>query len=220
LLHSVAYVTPDPAVDRVAAIALDDTLRGHLRYYHHGDDALLLAYITAATEWYEDAADRSLITATWEARWDCFPGQSQDERCGPAWAGRADRLAVFLPKAPAIAVTSVKYLSTDNVETTLSSAAYTVEVSNKDAYSTIVPAVGYSWPSVLFAPGAVRVRFTAGYGATALTVPQRLKQVLRLLVAHWYTPGRQPYLVGETVNELPMTLKSLFWSTRAARSAA
>lgn len=218
MLTSVAYVPPDPVAARVLALAVDDVLKGHIRVDGVYDDALLTSYATAAVEWYENVANRSLVTATWEARYECFPGQSQDARTGPAWSGRADRLAIFPPKSPMIAVSSVKYLDVDEVETTLSSSAYVVDATGKPA--TIVPARGYSWPSVAFLPGAVRVRFTAGYGATAATVPQEIQQLLRMLVAHWYDPARGPVVTGTIVAELPFAIKSLFQSTRAFPSAA
>ena len=204
--------------DRVLALAIDDVLKGHIRVDGAHDDALLEAYAAATVDWYEDAAARSLITATWEARFDCFPGQVGDERRGPRWERSADRYAIFLPKSPAVAVTSVKYLDGDHVERTIDAADYVLDAEMEPA--TVAPALGKSWPSVAVGrPGAVRVRFTAGYGTTADDVPQRIQQCLRLLVAHWYDPARAPVITGTIVNELPFTLRSMFWSTRAHAAA-
>lgn len=203
--------------DRVLAVAVDDVLKGHLRVDGAHDDALLEAYVGAAIDWYEDAADRSLVTATWEARWDCFPGQTQDPRSASSWWGRADRLSIHLPKSPAVAVASVKYLDANEVEQTLSSSAYVVDATSSPP--TITPARGYSWPSVAALPGAVRVRFTAGYGDGPEDVPQKIQQLVRLLVAHWYDPARAPVVTGTIVNELPFALRTLFWNTRANRAA-
>ncbi len=204
--------------DRVLALAIDDVLKGHIRVDGTHDDALLESYATAAVEWYEDAAARSLITATWEARFDCFPGQVGDERRGPRWERAADRYAIFLPKSPAVAVTSVKYLDGDHVERTIDAADYALDAEAEPA--TIVPALGKTWPAVASdRPGAVRVRFTAGYGTTADEVPHKIQQCLRLLVAHWYDPARGPVVTGTIVAELPFALRSLFWSTRAQRAA-
>lgn len=203
--------------DRVLALAVDDVLKGHIRVDGTHDDALLEAYATAAVEWYEDAADRSLITATWEARWDCFPGQQHDPRGGVSWSARNDRLSIHLPKSPAVSVTHVKYLDGDGTLQTLSSAAYVVDATSSPA--TITPAIGYSWPTVAALPGAVRVTFTAGYGDGPEDVPQKIQQLLRLLVAHWYDPARGPVVTGTIVNELPFALRTLFWNTRANRAA-
>lgn len=218
MLQSVTRIPADGETERVLALEVDDVLKGHLRVDGAHDDDLLAAYATAAVEWYEDAASRSLVTATWEARFDCFPGQAYDPRRGPRWDGAADRLALFLPKSPAASVVSVKYLDADGVEQTLSSSAYVADLTNEPA--TVVPAIGESWPSALSSrPGAVRVRFTAGYGAEADDVPQKIRQCLRLLVAHFYDPARSPVITGTIVNELPFALRTLFWSTRAHRAA-
>lgn len=203
--------------DRVLALPVDAVLKAHLKVDGTYDDDLLEDYAAAAVAWYEDAADRSLITATWEARYDCFPGQTQDPRTGPAWAPRADRLSILLPKSPAVAVTSIEYVDVDGVEQTLASGNYVVDVEN--APGTITPAIGASWPIPARRPGAVRVRFTAGHGTAPSDVPRNIAQLLRLLVAHWYDPGRGPAVLGTSVAELPFTLRTLFWNTRAARAA-
>jgi uncharacterized phiE125 gp8 family phage protein len=81
-------------------------------------------------------------------------------------------------------VQSIVYSDTNGASQTVASSDYVV--STFDEPGRIALANGKSWPSTLEQINAVRVDYTAGYGATADTVPEAIKQAMRMLVSHWY----------------------------------
>lgn len=124
------------------------------------DDSLISALIQAAREQCEAITRRALISQTWQLVLDAFP----------------DEIAVPLP--PLQTVESIKYINSEGVETTLSAAEYLVEANSEPA--RIVPAYGYSWPSIRGDLGGITVEYEAGYGDTAADVPQSIKNAILL----------------------------------------
>jgi uncharacterized phiE125 gp8 family phage protein len=130
------------------------------------DDAYVSGLVTAAREAAEVQCERSFIATTWRYFLDCFP------------------CVIRLPR-PAIAVQSVQYLSqVDGSVLTLDPAEY--QVSQADDPTTIRPAYRKYWPQTRWVAEAVRVNFTAGYGATTASVPEGIKQAIKIIVEHWY----------------------------------
>jgi uncharacterized phiE125 gp8 family phage protein len=118
-------------------------------------DALIQALIIGSTGFAEDFTDRRFVTQTWELYLDCFDG---DE--------------IRLPFPPLQSVTSVKYYDTSNVEQTLSSSYYVVDI--KAEPGRIVLADTYTWPDTYDRPNAVTIRYVCGYGYHA-AVPERVR---------------------------------------------
>jgi len=144
--------------------------KAHLRVLHDDDDAYITALIDAATQHLEGRdgiVGRALVTQSWEYRIDCFPA------CG----------RIELPLPPLQSVASVTYVDQDGALQTLSTDVYMAETS------TIVGMIrlkyDQQWPSTRYEPYAVRIAFTAGYGAAG-AVPETLKSAIKLLVGHWY----------------------------------
>ncbi len=183
------------------------------------DDTQVDNYVSAARDWFEETGDRALITQTLEIRWDQFPGQHDDDRCG--WNGReVDRYALFVPRPPLQSVTTLKYIASDGTLTTLvENTDFTVDKQSKNCRARIVPAYGLSWPCARMVPGAVQLVGVFGYGLTAATIPERTRQLLRLLTLHGYEE-RNPVVVGTIVTQLPHAIQTLFWSARSAESIA
>jgi hypothetical protein len=67
---------------------------------------------------------------------------------------------------------------------------------------------GESWPTHKTALDAVQVEFTAGYGDTADTVPATARQVVKLLLSHWYE-NREGVLTGTISKPLEFAISSL-----------
>lgn len=212
MLRSVAYVPPDPVVERALPLDIEDVAQ-HVRVESERERGHLERFLRSAAAWYEAAAGRSLTTATWDAHFDGFPGEGDDRRCGEHWKRDAARWGIALPRAPVQSVTSIVYRDTDGTSQTLSSSAY--ELSGGSDVLVVTPVLGTSWPASLGAPGCVRVRFVAGYGDDEASVPADVKELLRLLVSHYYDAGRAPVMTGTIVSEMPFGLRALFWSTRA-----
>jgi len=130
------------------------------------EDALIAPLIEPARDYAETFTHRAFLTQTWDDKYDSFPCDG-----GPIW----------IPKAPTISVTSITYIAQDGTSATWSSALYTTDlpVGPKARRGCIVPAYGQSYPSTRDVPNAVVVRFVAGYGATATTVPEMVKVCIK-----------------------------------------
>jgi uncharacterized phiE125 gp8 family phage protein len=157
------------------------------------EDAYLTSLITAAREYVENVLDISMITQVWEARYDTFP----------LWE-------IILPRPPMQAATvTVVYRDEAGANQTITSAANAFQV---DAYATpgrIYPLYEGVWPAVRGDENSVTVRWTAGYGASGSSVPQTVKNLIMLLVAHWYEM-RQPVVTGYSqVLPVPQTFETL-----------
>lgn len=217
MLRSLAIVPPGSGT-RALALEVVDAAR-HVRAPSARDSVSLEDYVQAAIDWYEDAGNRSLITASWVATWDGFPGELDDERCGAHWERRADRYAIFLPKSPVTAVASIEYRDAAGDWQTLDEDLYEVAAGGEPR--VVTPVFGSAWPVTIQQPGCVRVTFAAGYGTSAAAVPGKQKQVLRLVVQHYFDQGRGPVVTGTIVNEMPVQgLKTAFWNAAAPRAAA
>jgi uncharacterized phiE125 gp8 family phage protein len=122
-------------------------------------DAQATLAIAAMRSQAEARLARCLITQTLELILDDFP------------AGEID---LIIPDV--LSITSVKYIDTTGVEQTLINTAYTLgeDSINADLF-WLYPAQNVVWPATLGSANAVRIRFTAGYGATAADVPSDIR---------------------------------------------
>src|SRR5690349_12085742 len=96
----------------IQAIEVAD-LKRHARIDDSSIDSNLsvLEYIQAATDYVQDEQNRSLLSSTWQAVYDCFPA------CG----------VFYLPRPPLIAVASITYLDSGGSQQTLSTDYYAVD---------------------------------------------------------------------------------------------
>jgi len=127
------------------------------------NDAYILSLITVARQAAEDRLQRTLIDTTWQRTLTCFPAAG-----GP--------VELFMPRV--LSIESVTYLNGEGVLTTLDPAAYEPEATAEPGL--LLPVHGLRWPFVLARPGAVRVRYKAGYGTTAAAVPAPIVQWIKL----------------------------------------
>lgn len=156
------------------------------------DDTYLGTLIQAAREYVEDVLDTALITQVWAVRYDDF---------------EADH--IVLPKPPLTSATiTVTYIDDSGSKQTLSSASSHFQVDYRAVPGAIYPNYSESWPSVRLQENAVTVQFSCGYG-TAADVPQKHKNLMLLLIAHWYEM-RQPVVAGYSqVLPVPQTFDTL-----------
>lgn len=129
------------------------------------EDTLLAIYISAARASCEGLTQRPLITRTYEQTLDAFP---------------AEEIALRVASVQSIA--SVKYTDTAGAEQTINSTAYTLDGTNS-LQPWLLPAVGSVWPDTEETINAVRVRFVAGFGATAADMPADVRVWLLMTVA-------------------------------------
>jgi uncharacterized phiE125 gp8 family phage protein len=168
--------------------------KAHCRVLHSAEDDLLTALIVAARQYVEQFTWRALVTQVRELTLDSWPY---------AWRDGAD--TVRLPGGRVAAVGSVTYTASDGSEVVLGSGSYVAALTREPAL--VYPAWGVTWPTLRDSRGAVRVRYTAGYGA-AEDVPQAIKQAMLLLVGHWYA-NRESVAVGTIATELPQAVSAL-----------
>lgn len=143
------------------------SLKRHGVVEHSEDDTLLQEYAEAATNDLEEATARAFLNKVYDLTLDDWP-----------------RDQIEIPLAPVVSVASVTYIDGDGDSQTWSASNYVVDKAREPA--RIVPAWGQTWPVIRSQPGAITVRFTAGYGTTPATVPAKAKQAVRLYVAEAY----------------------------------
>lgn len=161
------------------------------------DDSLLTGIIIPQVrEQIESRSGRALLTQTWLLQLDKFPDA---------------RAAVALPKPPVQSVAFVKYVDANGTLQTWSSANYIFQ-ADEDA-ATITPAFGVDWPAIREQAGAVQIQFVSGYSDDDSKVPLRAKQLMLLLVAHFYN-NREAVVVDNRIaaNELPLAYETLMQS--------
>jgi uncharacterized phiE125 gp8 family phage protein len=188
-------VTPYRSLIRYTAPASEPVTlaeaKAHCRVDTSDDDSYLTALINLGRIYVEDILDITMITTVWEARYDAFP----------LWE-------LVLPRPPMAAQTvTVIYRDEGGTTRTITSVAG----FQADSYVTpgrIYPLYNGVWPAVRGDENSVTVRWTAGYGAAG-SVPQNLKHLVLLLVAHWYA-NREPVTQANLqLQNIPMTFQTL-----------
>lgn len=155
--------------------------RLHLRVTGTEEDAKITSLIMGAREAAEHITGRALMAQTWEL----------------ALNGFVD--AISLPRPPLASITSVKYLNTAGVLTTLDASAYLLDDYSEPA--RLLPAYGTSWPATRNQENALLIRYVAGY-ASAATVPQGIKDWMLLRIGLLYE-DRESVVIGVSISELP-----------------
>lgn len=171
-------------------------LKLHLRVDAPDDDDQITALGVAARQWIETALDRQLVTATWRVTLPWFTG----------WE-------IELPYPPLRSVGSITYKDAGLVTRTVSPSTYDVVTTRTPGL--VRPKIASAWPPTGFDPAAVMIVFDAGYGS-ASAVSDLVKAAIRMMVEHWYDPGRGPTSEGER-KEIPFTVESIIAAARAYR---
>lgn len=135
------------------------------------DQERIEGLITAARLKLERMTNRAFVNQTWDLTLDCFPTGLDP---------------IYLPKAPVVSVTHVKHYDTSNVQQTIATSVYKVLTAREPG--EIHLKYQQQWPSLYSEASVVEVRFVAGYGATASTVPQTARKAILLDVHSMYDP--------------------------------
>jgi uncharacterized phiE125 gp8 family phage protein len=179
--------TTDATVEPVTLQEILD----HTLVENEADYPYLVGLAKKARLTVERRYSRQLVTATWKGYAENFPAE------------------IELRVLPVIAVSSITYVDPDGATQTLSASNYQTSVVGKDWPGRIMPAYGYTWPSVRGDTyDAVCVTFTAGYGQTAASVPEDVRHWILATVAHWYQ-FREPVITGTIVSSLPHHIDGL-----------
>ena len=191
---SIAVIEPPAAAIDLAMV------KAHLRITSAAEDTILAVYIAAAQAMIDGPygwLGRCIGVQTLELRLDQFPsaiwgwgydpggdGLFWDSSPSSGLAGLASG-SLDLPYPPLISVTSVTYEDQDGVLQTLPSAAYLATDEGVDA------SFGTVFPSGRCEPGAVRIRYVAGYE----TMPAPIVAALLLMIGDLYS-NRQTVETG------------------------
>lgn len=177
-----------------------DEVRADLRFEpdYTAEDTKINSLILAATDFVsgpDGVLGKALINQTW-----CLS------------VPQADRHArICLTLTPVQSITSIKVIDPAGEEQTLSVADFHLFGDEDIAY--IEPKIGSVWPSVYDRPDAIRVTFVCGFGDTSDSVPNHIKQAIRLLCCHWYE-NREAVLTGTIATTLPMGVDALLSISR------
>lgn len=167
--------------------------RLHLRE-DFGDDDHIESLIVAARQYCETYTNRAFITTTFRLTLDAFP-------CGDV---------IELPRPNLLTVTSIQYVDENGDTQTFSSSDYSVDTGSLPG--RIVLGYAESWPTTRCQRNAVTVNYTAGYGATATSVPDTIKSAMRLVLGDLWE-NREGKITGTIATENP-TVAALLWSER------
>jgi uncharacterized phiE125 gp8 family phage protein len=163
------------------------------------EDDYIKSLIKAAREYCQDFQNRAYITQTWELWLDEWPGK--------------DFFKIPLP--PLQDITEILYYGTDDYEYTMDDDDYFID--DKSEPGRVCLNYGKSWPGVtLRSHNGICITFEAGYGDTAVDVPEKVKQAMLLLVGHWYENREDVVLtggIGQPV-KVPRAVDDLLWLER------
>jgi len=180
-----------PAIEPVTL----EEAKAHCRVDTSDDDGLLADLVIAATRHVERFTHRRLISQVFDDKRDAAPSS--------VWES---------PIAPVLSIGSVTYVDTAGATQTWSSALYRTDIPAGPTAgpARLTPIYGGSWPQTQDVINAFTVRFTAGYGTTAVSVPYDIKAAIKLLVGHLYE-NREPVVIGNIVTAVPLAVDSLLW---------
>lgn len=176
LLATIADNTTATYTDNIA----DSSLGAEAPSVNTTGDPLLGILIKSARQFAEQLLGRYLITQTVDLYLDCFPD----------WE---------IKLRPLQSVTSITYVDTDGVTQTIDANDYMIDANSAPA--RITPAYGKTWPATREQNNAVKVRFTAGYGA-ASAVPECVKNWMLMRIKQLYDQ-RDQVNVGSITTEFP-----------------
>lgn len=168
-MRQTLRLTGAPAVEPVSTADAQEHLRAPVG---GADGGLIAIYMQAAREAVEAYTGHAMITQTWQQFLPAFPDG-----------------AIVIARRPLIAVSEVAVLNAAGTYDAVGAAGYQVSIPSGPMAqaATIRVAAGGTWPTTIDgSEAAVRVTFTAGYGASGASVPAALRAALLLMLGDLY----------------------------------
>jgi len=179
-------VTTKPSIQPVTL----DEVKASLRITNTAEDALLTQYIEDATLYAEDFMGRKLINQTITSYYSTW-NELQTLHWNGVKVGSINHLSgggsVDLQYAPAISITTVHLIDTDNSETLYASSNYYLDNFDNDVKPSIVLNEGASITGNLRAKNSIKVVWQAGYGTLATDVPSVIRRGILTLIGGLYS---------------------------------
>lgn len=148
------------------AVSLTD-MKTALRIDGSERDAEITWAIQSATAIVSHEGHKEVMQQTFELTLDAFPD------------------AIELTRVPVQSVTSITYADVDGTATVMSSALYALDDADDYGFAYVVPAYGSQWPVTRDQINAVKVRYVAGYAATAAAVTPVDVGRINAIMAKW-----------------------------------
>ena len=177
----IKIITP-PTLEPVSLVEVKD----QLGITDDALDIIITNRIKGAREWVENYCDRALVNQTIEFRLTTFPEM------------------IDIPRPDASSVTYIKYVDEDGVEQTIDSSLYTLDTWN----NIIRPVYGQDWPTPRAELNAVRIRYVGGYGSTAASVPDNIRDAIINVVGHW-TNYQGRIQAGTVITQVPGAIRKI-----------
>lgn len=186
-------LTAGPAAEPVTV----GDAKAHLRIDGATEDVLIGSLLLTSRLHIEQALSIALITQQWRLVLD-------------RWTKRN---AVEIPLSPLQEVSAVRVRQSPAAFETLMPTTYVVDLASKPPRLVWN---GAPRPDPQVAANGIEIDFTAGFGATAASVPAPLKHAILMLTAHWYE-HRDPIEVGSTSARIPDAVNDLIQPFRTMR---
>jgi uncharacterized phiE125 gp8 family phage protein len=189
---SLAMTSP-PAVEPVT---IDDA-KTHMRVDGTAEDALIGSLVLTSRLHIESALSLALITQSWRLTLDRWPRGNH----------------VDLPLTPLQAIDEINVKDAYGTSSIIPAEHYLVDLAARPGrvvWNKAVP------PSPGLPAKGIEIDFTAGFGATADSVPAPLKHAILMLTAHWYE-HRDPREIGSDAVRVPGAVSELINPFRTIR---
>jgi uncharacterized phiE125 gp8 family phage protein len=185
------FRTTAPAVEPVSVAEA----KAQLRIGHDSEDDLLNGLIRAAREEVEARAGLALLSQNWRLALDRWP--------------RFGRVALL--RYPVVEILSVTVYGAEGEASLVDPSTYEVDLASRP------PRLYFATrPEPARIMNGIEVDFSAGFGADAESVPERLKRAVLVLVAHWYE-FRAGFGAGDQPVSIPPDFDRLISSYRRGR---
>lgn len=182
-IQIIDYTLETPAASEPITLAEAKT---HLRIDTTDYDSIITPLISTVRQYGEAITGRDFINKTYKGYLDQFPCDGIEIR-----------------KSKLQSITSIKYYI-NSILTTLNSANYYFTKAD-NAFSKIYLVDGQDYPTTDSKKQAIEILFVVGYGATAASVPEGLKQAMLSHLTALFNN------TGDCVNSDQSQFKSLYY---------